>query len=212
MKATAALARMRKGDRLTTAQLRRALDDLEKLWRGLVHGETLLAQASGAARAHSLRAYDASISLAPLPSPLAKSSTLHAGTRSCARPRAQARLRADPAAALIVSSRPFLRRRCDTVQSARKSRGHRAASPLMSTPNPKTLGFGYQYIFIEVLYSAPPATVPLEQSLRLLHLMTQFRRDLNQLTSMRSQSFSNSSVPETVRGSKIDGLRAAEIS
>ncbi len=62
VEATAALARMRKGDRLTTAQLRRALDDLEKLWRGFyIHAvsETLLAQASEAARIHSLRAYNA---------------------------------------------------------------------------------------------------------------------------------------------------------
>jgi predicted nucleic acid-binding protein len=53
---------MSKGDRLTAAQLRRTLDDLEKLWRGFyIHAvsETLLAQASEAARAHSLRAYDA---------------------------------------------------------------------------------------------------------------------------------------------------------
>lgn len=62
VEATAALARMRKGERLTAAQFRRALDDLEKLWRGLyVHAvsETLLAQAAESARAHSLRAYDA---------------------------------------------------------------------------------------------------------------------------------------------------------
>ncbi len=62
VEATAALARMRKGDRLTTAQLRRALADLEKLWRGFyIHAvsEALLAEASAAARAHSLRAYDA---------------------------------------------------------------------------------------------------------------------------------------------------------
>lgn len=62
VEATAALTRMRRGNRLTTAQLRRALDDLEKLWRGLyIHAvsESLLAQASEAARAHSLRAYDA---------------------------------------------------------------------------------------------------------------------------------------------------------
>jgi hypothetical protein len=53
---------MRKGARLTPAQFRRALDDLEKLWRGLyVHAvnEALLAQAAESARAHSLRAYDA---------------------------------------------------------------------------------------------------------------------------------------------------------
>jgi len=53
---------MRKGKRLTSAQLRRALEDLESLWRGLyVHAvnETLLAQAAESARTHSLRAYDA---------------------------------------------------------------------------------------------------------------------------------------------------------
>jgi uncharacterized protein len=62
VEATAALARMRKGERLTAAQLRRALDDLEKLWRGIyVHAisETLLGQAAESARAHALRAYDA---------------------------------------------------------------------------------------------------------------------------------------------------------
>lgn len=62
VEATAALARMRKGGRLTTAQLRRALDGLEKLWRGLyVHAvsEVLLAEAAESARTHSLRAYDA---------------------------------------------------------------------------------------------------------------------------------------------------------
>jgi uncharacterized protein len=53
---------MRKGGRLTPAQLRRAFDDLENLWRAIyVHAvsNTLLAQAVENARAHSLRAYDA---------------------------------------------------------------------------------------------------------------------------------------------------------
>ncbi len=53
---------MRKGKRLTTAQLGRALDDLEKLWQGVhVHAmsESLLAQAAESARTHALRAYDA---------------------------------------------------------------------------------------------------------------------------------------------------------
>lgn len=62
VEATAALARMRKGGRLTPAQLRRGLDDLESLWRGLdVHAvnETLLARAVVGARTHALRAYDA---------------------------------------------------------------------------------------------------------------------------------------------------------
>jgi predicted nucleic acid-binding protein len=53
---------MRKGGRLTPAQLRRAFDDLENLWRAIhVHAvsDSLLAQAAKSARAHSLRAYDA---------------------------------------------------------------------------------------------------------------------------------------------------------
>lgn len=62
VEASAALARMRKGGRLTANQLRRKLDELESLWRGLdVHAvsEALLAEAAASARAHSLRAYDA---------------------------------------------------------------------------------------------------------------------------------------------------------
>ena len=62
VEATAALARMHKGGRLTPAQLRRGFKDLELLWRSLyVHAttEALLAQAAESARAHSLRAYDA---------------------------------------------------------------------------------------------------------------------------------------------------------
>jgi predicted nucleic acid-binding protein len=62
VEATAALARMRKGGRLTGDQLRRKLDDLEKLWRGLdVHAvsEALLVEAAANARTYSLRAYDA---------------------------------------------------------------------------------------------------------------------------------------------------------
>lgn len=53
---------MRKGERLTPTQLRRGLDDLESLWRGIfIHAvsDVLLAQAAESARAHSLRAYDA---------------------------------------------------------------------------------------------------------------------------------------------------------
>lgn len=53
---------MRKGGRLTSPELRRGLDDLESLWRGLyVHAvnDALLARAADSARAHSLRAYDA---------------------------------------------------------------------------------------------------------------------------------------------------------
>jgi predicted nucleic acid-binding protein len=62
VEATAALARMRKGSRLTPAQLRRALEDLENLWRGMyAHAmdEALLARATESARTHALRAYDA---------------------------------------------------------------------------------------------------------------------------------------------------------
>jgi uncharacterized protein len=53
---------MRKGGRLTPAQLRRSLSGLENLWRGIyVHAvsEAVLQQAADSARAHSLRAYDA---------------------------------------------------------------------------------------------------------------------------------------------------------
>jgi predicted nucleic acid-binding protein len=62
VEATAALSRMRKGGRLSPAQLRRGLDDLENLWRGIyVHtvDDTLLTQAAESARVHFLRAYDA---------------------------------------------------------------------------------------------------------------------------------------------------------
>lgn len=62
VEATAALARMRKGDRLNAGQVRRGLADLESLWRSLfVHSVTdsLLARAAESARSHSLRAYDA---------------------------------------------------------------------------------------------------------------------------------------------------------
>jgi predicted nucleic acid-binding protein len=53
---------MRKVGRVTPAQLRRGLEDLENLWRGIyVHAidDTLLNQAAESARVHSLRAYDA---------------------------------------------------------------------------------------------------------------------------------------------------------
>jgi predicted nucleic acid-binding protein len=62
VEATAALARMHKGGRLTPAQLRKGFKDLELLWRSLyVHAtsEALLTQAAESARAHSLCAYDA---------------------------------------------------------------------------------------------------------------------------------------------------------
>jgi predicted nucleic acid-binding protein len=53
---------MRKGRRLTPTQLRRAVDDLESLWRGIdshAVNDALLTQAVETARAHGLRAYDA---------------------------------------------------------------------------------------------------------------------------------------------------------
>ena len=60
--ATAALTRMRKGKRLTSAQLDRSIDDLENIWRGVFShsvDDALLAKAAETARTHSLRAYDA---------------------------------------------------------------------------------------------------------------------------------------------------------
>jgi uncharacterized protein len=62
VEASSALARMKKGKRLSGAQLQTGLGDLEKLWRGLyVHAvsDALLAQATESAAAHGLRAYDA---------------------------------------------------------------------------------------------------------------------------------------------------------
>lgn len=62
IEATAALIRMRKGRRLTPTQLKRALEDLENIWRGIFShavNDALLAKAAESARAHSLRAYDA---------------------------------------------------------------------------------------------------------------------------------------------------------
>ncbi len=52
---------MRKGGRLTPVQLRRAVDDLESLWRGIdshAISDALLTKAAESARTHSLRAYD----------------------------------------------------------------------------------------------------------------------------------------------------------
>jgi predicted nucleic acid-binding protein len=52
---------MRKGGRLTPTQLRRAIEDLESLWRGIdshAVNDALLAKAAESARTHSLRAYD----------------------------------------------------------------------------------------------------------------------------------------------------------
>jgi predicted nucleic acid-binding protein len=62
VEATAALARMRKGRRLTPAQLNRALKDLENVWRSIFShavNDALLVKAAESARTHSLRAYDA---------------------------------------------------------------------------------------------------------------------------------------------------------
>jgi predicted nucleic acid-binding protein len=62
VEATAALARMRKGRRLTSAQLDRALVDLENVWRGIFShavNDALLMSAAESARRHALRAYDA---------------------------------------------------------------------------------------------------------------------------------------------------------
>lgn len=62
VEATAALVRMRKGKRLTPAQLSRSLDDLERIWRGIfTHAvdDALLSKAAESAHTHSLRAYDA---------------------------------------------------------------------------------------------------------------------------------------------------------
>jgi predicted nucleic acid-binding protein len=52
---------MRKGGRLTSTQLGRAIDDLESLWRGIdshAVNDALLAKAADSAHTHSLRAYD----------------------------------------------------------------------------------------------------------------------------------------------------------
>jgi predicted nucleic acid-binding protein len=52
---------MRKGGRLTPAQLRKAIDDLQSLWRGIdshAVNDGLLTKAAESARTHSLRAYD----------------------------------------------------------------------------------------------------------------------------------------------------------
>jgi predicted nucleic acid-binding protein len=62
VEATSALARMRKGDRITTAQLRAKLSELERLWQALyVHAvdDTVIELATQNARDHALRAYDA---------------------------------------------------------------------------------------------------------------------------------------------------------
>jgi hypothetical protein len=59
---TSALARMRKGDRITAAQLRTKLSELDRLWQALyVHAvdDTVIEMAAQSARDHALRAYDA---------------------------------------------------------------------------------------------------------------------------------------------------------
>ncbi len=62
VEAASALARMRKGDRVTTAQLQAKLGELERLWQGLyVHAvdDTMIELAARSAAEHALRAYDA---------------------------------------------------------------------------------------------------------------------------------------------------------
>jgi uncharacterized protein len=62
VEATAALARMRKGRRLTPTQLKGALEDLENVWQGIYShavNDALLNQAAEGARTHALCAYDA---------------------------------------------------------------------------------------------------------------------------------------------------------
>lgn len=62
IEAVSALARMRKGGRLSAAQMRARLDELDRLWESLyVHAvsDTLLQRAAESAVGHALRAYDA---------------------------------------------------------------------------------------------------------------------------------------------------------
>ena len=62
VEATSAVTRMRKGNRLSPAKLRTALDELDTIWLTLdVHEVTdrLIQVAAIAARDHALRAYDA---------------------------------------------------------------------------------------------------------------------------------------------------------
>lgn len=62
VEATSALARMRKGDRLTATQLRAKLRELERLWQALyVHAvdDVVIELAAQSAIDHALRAYDA---------------------------------------------------------------------------------------------------------------------------------------------------------
>jgi hypothetical protein len=62
VEATSAVARMRKGNRLSSAELRAALDELDATWAALDVLEvtdTLITAAAKKARDHALRAYDA---------------------------------------------------------------------------------------------------------------------------------------------------------
>jgi predicted nucleic acid-binding protein len=62
VEAVSALARMHKGRRISAAQLRSRLAELERLWQAIyVHAmsDALLAQAAESSVAHALRAYDA---------------------------------------------------------------------------------------------------------------------------------------------------------
>lgn len=62
VEASSAVTRMRRGNRLSPAKLRAALDELDAIWPTLdVHEltDTLIQAAAKAARDHALRAYDA---------------------------------------------------------------------------------------------------------------------------------------------------------
>jgi predicted nucleic acid-binding protein len=62
VEATSALARMRKGERMTSGQLREKREILEQLWRSAsVHAtsDVLIGSATQVAREDALRAYDA---------------------------------------------------------------------------------------------------------------------------------------------------------
>ncbi|HKI67891.1 MAG TPA: type II toxin-antitoxin system VapC family toxin [Solirubrobacterales bacterium] len=62
VEATSAVTRMRKGKRLSAAELRTALDELDTIWAALDVLEvtdTLVKTAARTARDHTLRAYDA---------------------------------------------------------------------------------------------------------------------------------------------------------
>jgi hypothetical protein len=96
VEATAALSRMRKGGRLTPTQLRRAIDDLNSLWRGIDSHAVTTPFSPKPPRLRAPTRYVLTIpstSPAPSPSPLAKNSGLHAGTMSFAAPRRNIALR-----------------------------------------------------------------------------------------------------------------------